>query len=546
MPPKNPKNSFEESALLGFGKISRQPNRPVRLKILWPRVFLALVLLLVAAWFATAGALYFFFKYKHGFETVSYSKMLVLPLRMDQHRVEMGDYHIERGLAALEEGDLRQALHFLRVGVARSKANAEGRLVLAQIFEAGLQRPDLAAEILRQGLDHADENEKFLSNDYLQPLFRLLLTHQFDEQIVSLSEELLPELPPDSREAALLAFTSIQANVYRGNYQEAERLLDNFGLTQSPQGQIILAQIRWNRGLRDRAVAILHRSLERYPDRDDVFGTLMKFYREEEAWNLIRRYSVLRSIRFPEKVGPRIDLLYALQETGEEDRVLANVEDIVAEFPADETAMPLAQFAAETGRTDIARIAYDIALAQELDLAPFTLLLQESLIRGGEYQASLDFSDQLREEKPAWLEPLQALENGLRSLALYGLGRPLDSQIFVREFMKSDRIRPQTHIAVARMYTALEAPDVAHDILSQSYARYSESQPVLSALVQNDILLGNDRAFVEHLRDLLRMRVPDQVVLSASHEELGSDRHLFLPERETLLARIEELIVRPG
>jgi len=546
MPATNPKPSFDEPALFGFGKISRQPNRPVRLKILWPRVFLALILLLAVGWFATAGALYLFFKHKHDFETVSYSKMLFLPFRMDQHRIEMGDYHVERGLEALEEGELRQALHFLRVGVARSKANAEGRMVLARIFEQGLQRPDLAAEILRQGINHADQNDKFLSNDYLQPLFRLLLTHQFDEQIVSLSEELLPELPAGSQEASLLAFASIQANVYQGNYQEAERLLDKFGLTQSPQGQTVLAQIRWNRGLRDRGIAILHRSLERFPARDDVFGTLMKFYREEEEWGLVRRYSVLRSIRFPEKVGPRIDLLYALQETGDKDQVLANVEEIVAEFPPDETAMPLAQFAAATGRTDIARIAYDLALAQGLNLASFTLLLQESLIGAGEYQASLDLSDQLREEKPAWLEPLQALENGLRSLALHGTGRTLDSQIFLREFMKSDRIRPETHIAVARMFTELGAPGVAHDILSQSYSRYPNSQPVLSALVQNDILLGNDRAFVEHLRDLLRMRVPDQVVLSASYEELGSDRHLFLPERETLLARIEELIVRPG
>ncbi|MFP4351256.1 MAG: tetratricopeptide repeat protein [Puniceicoccaceae bacterium] len=546
MASKKSNPSFEEPALFGFGRITREPNRPVRLRILWPRVFLAFLLLVAAGWFATAGALYFFFKHKHDFEEVSYARMLALPFRMDEHRVEMGDYHVERGMEALEEGELRQALHFLRVGVARSKANAEGRMVLARIFETGLQRPDLAAEILRQGIEHADKNDEFLSSDYLQPLFRLLLNHQFDERIVSLSEELLPRVPPDSQEAAFMALASVQANVYRGNYREAERLLDKFGLTQSPQGQVVLAQIRWNRGLRDRAISILHRALERHPDRDDVFGTLMKFYREQEEWDLVRRYSVLRSIRFPEKVGPRISQLYALQETGDGDQVLANVEEILAEFPAEESAMPLAQFAAETGRPDVGRIAYDLALRENLSLASLTLLLQESLIRGGDYQASLDFSDQLREEKPAWLEPLQALENGLRALALYGLDRPLDSQIFVREFLKSDRIRPQTHIAVARMFTELGAPDVAHDILSHSYSRHPNDQPVLSALAENDIVLGRDRDFVEHLRALLRMRVPDQAVLAVFYEELGSDRHLFLPERETLLERIEELIVRPG
>lgn len=532
--------------MFGFGRITREPNRPVRLKILWSRILLALVFLFVAAWLAGAGALYFFFKYKHGFEEVSYAKMIVLPFRLEEHRQEMGDYHIQQGLEALENQEFRSALHLLRIGVARSKANAQGRIVLAQIFQSGLQRPDLAAEILEAGLDHADENDEFLQRGYLEPLFRLLLLHQFDDKIVTLSEEILPELPPNSEEAALIAFATIQANVYRGNYQEAERLLDQYGLTQSPQGQILLAQIRWNRGLRDRAIAILHRALSQYPNRDDVFSILMRFYREQEEWDLIRRYSVLRSIRFPEKVGPRIDLLYALQSTGGQDEVLQGVEEITARFPPRETALPLAQFAAETGRTDIARIAYDQALEENLDIAPFTLLLQESLLRGGEYQASLDFSDQLREEKPDWLERLQALENGLRALALYGLGRDLDSQIFVREFLKSDRIRPQTHIAVARLFEELDAREVANGILRQSYDRNPADQPVLSALVQNNIDLGNDRAFVGNLRDLLRMRVPDQEVLLASYEELGSDRHLFLADRETLLARIEELIVRPG
>ncbi|MBC2601416.1 tetratricopeptide repeat protein [Puniceicoccus vermicola] len=543
---KSRKTSFEESALLGFGRIYREPSRPVHLKILWGRILLAGITLLVAGWFAVAGLLFYFFKYRHGYEDVSYSKMLVLPFRLDQHRIEMGDYHVQKGLEALQNQDIRSALHLLRIGVARSKSNAEGRMVLAQIFESGLQRPDMAATILEDGLDQATENPKFLQKDYLQPLFRLLLLHQYDDRIVELSERLLPILPKNSEEAILIAFATIQANVYRGNYQEAERLLDEFGLVQSPQGQILLAQIRWNRGLRDRAIAILHRALNRYPDRDDVFSVLMRFYRDQEEWDLIRRYSILRSIRFPEKVGPKIDLLYALDATEDEDVVLPNVEEIVANFPISESALPLAQFAAATGRTDVARIAYDQALEAGLNIAPFTLLLQESLVRGGEYEAAIQFSDQLREERPDWLIRLQSLENGFRALALQGLGRNLDSEIFVREFMKSDRIRPKTHIAVARMFSELGAPETAHKILSESYSRNSSDQPLLSALVLNDIELGRNRDFVVHLRDLLRMRVPDQEVLAEAYEELGSDRHLFLADREILLSRIEELIVRPS
>jgi Flp pilus assembly protein TadD len=96
------------------------------------------------------------------------------------------------------------------------------------------------------------------------------------------------------------------------------------------------------------------------------------------------------------------------------------------------------------------------------------------------------------------------------------------------------------------MFSRMGADGMANTILARSYERNPSDQPVLSALVQNNIETGANRSFVEHLRDLLRMRVPDQEVLSAAYEELGSDQHLFLPDRETLLARIEELIVRPG
>ena len=538
--------SFEESALFGFGKVSREPNRPVRLKILWSRVLLALVVALIACWFAGAGALYYFFKYRHDFDDVSYGKMVVLPFRMDEHRVEMGNFHVQEGLKALDEQDFRSAIHLLRIGVARSRANAEGRKVLAQIFESGLQRPDRAIKILTDGLNHSDQNPEFLEPDYLQTLFRMLLVHQFDEQIVELSAEILPQIEDGSEIATQIAFATVQAHVYRGNYQEAERLLDEYGLMQSPQGQILLAQIRWNRGLKDRAISILHEAFRRFPDRDDVFSALMGYYRDQEEWDLIRRYATLRSIRFPEKVGPMIDRLYALEATGGGDQVLAEVENIMAAFPTEQSAFLLSQFAAANGRIDIARIAYEQALEADLNMAPFTLLLQESLVRSGRYEQTLQFSDQLREERPDWLERIQALDDAFRGLALFGLGQKLDAEIFVREFLKAERIRPETQIAVAELFSEIGAPSLAQTILSASYSRNSGNQPVLSALVMNDIALGLDRQFIDHLRDLLRMRVPDQTVLSAAYEELGSDRHLFLEDRELLLSRIEELIVRPS
>jgi len=419
-------------------------------------------------------------------------------------------------------------------------------MALAQIFHSGLQRPDLAADILEEGLRYSDENPNFLKVEYLQPLFRLLLNNQYDARVTELSDQVLPRLIEGSNEFITIVFATAQANIFRGNYSEAERILEQFNLLGSPQGQILLAQIRWNRGLEDRAIAILHQALSRFPARDDLYSTLMRYYREQESWELVRRYSALRSIRFPEKAGPMIDRLYALDATGEDELINEGANEIFNRFPPNESAILLAQFGASTGRTDIARIAYDKAIESDLGIGPFALLLLESLIRAGDYEIALQFSNQLREDRPDWLIPYQSLENAFRSLAMYGLGRELDAEIFVREFLKSDRTRSQTHIAVANLFSSVGSPEIANQILVEGYSRNSGNQPLLSSLVLNEIQLNDDRDFVRRLRDLLRMRVPDEEVLSLAYQELGSDDYLFLKDREQLLSRIEELIVNPG
>lgn len=544
MPQIPPSVESESSAYLGFAKIVRRRGGRVTLKLRWGRIVAALLALGVAAWFAAAAGLYLFFKHKHGFEEVSYSKMLVLPFRLEEHRVEMGDYHVEEGLKALSEGDFQSAFHLLRVGVARSKANFEGRLALAEIFRLALQRPDWAADILEEGLQYNEYDPRFLQLDYLRPLFVTLASNQYDQRTIELAEELLGKLEPGTSETVFIALAAVRANMFVGDYAEAERILDEFNLTNSPQGQIFLAQIRWNRGQRQRAINILHRALAAYPDQDAIYGSLMRYYIESEEWDLVRRFALLRTLRYPEKVAPRIDLLYALDATGEEGLIIPSVDEIIREFPAEETATPLARFAAETGRIDIGRLAYELAVDNGLDLAQSTLLLQETLLRGGKFQESLDFSDALREEKPAWLEPSRSLESGLRALALQGLGRQLDAKIFVREFMESERIRPQTHALVARLFAEKGATDLATSILQQSYERFPGNPVILSSLIQLNIRSDNSRGFVSNLRDLLNRRVPDADTLRNSAIELSSDRHLFLSDREELLSRIEELL--PG
>ena len=82
----------------------------------WMRLIGVFLALFVAAWITTAGVLYFWFKYKKDFEVVSFKEIVALPFRLDEHRKQMGDYHVEKGIEQLNEGESGDALTFLRLG----------------------------------------------------------------------------------------------------------------------------------------------------------------------------------------------------------------------------------------------------------------------------------------------------------------------------------------------------------------------------------------------------------------------------------------------
>jgi tetratricopeptide (TPR) repeat protein len=198
-----------------------------------------------------AAALYFHFKYNKEFDEVSYARMLtLLPFGVDAHRVEMGNYHIEKGLAELKEGNYRDSLRLLRIGVARAPANLEGRRVLAEFYEFALKRHDIAIDQLLQGIEQGGHEDL----DYLKQTLRLLLRYQKDEDIQNLANTYLPEEPDLTEINQTLAFGAAHANHLRGNYDRADDYLMTYNLIDSPDGIILSARISWDRG--DKIAAI--------------------------------------------------------------------------------------------------------------------------------------------------------------------------------------------------------------------------------------------------------------------------------------------------
>lgn len=530
----------EKPILLGYVVQKKGLDGRMEISVRWGRLFGTFVILAVLGWFSMAGALYLHFKYNKEFDEVSYTKMLtLLPFGLDAHRVEMGNYHIKRGLEEIKEGNYRDALRLLRLGVARAPANLEGRRVLAEFYEIALKRHDIAADQLLKGISQGGIEDI----DYLKQTLRVLLRYQMDEKIQNLADKYLPKEPELTDINRTLAFGAANANYLRGNYDRADDYLISYQLLESLEGVLLSAQISWDRGNKIAAITKMEESIRRFPNSEPLLMQLSRYHRELDQIDEARRYAILRNVSDPLSAAPRLELLYIYNKSGDTEREQRETQRMLQQFRDDETALQaLANFAADTGNIDLARRTYEEALENEFNIDAFALLLIEAHLVDKDYQGALDFSEELLKERPDWLTKRWAIFNSLRAVASYGINRPDLGEIYLQDFIDENSNQPQTYLAVARRFTNIDRHQQARKVLMIAYQKTPTNQKVLSELIRAELVLGNTENLNRLLSRLLQMRRPQMDLLLDAYHKLGSDRFIFTPDRESLLLQLSAIL----
>lgn len=543
--PAQPKNRTrnpilrEKPILLGFVVQRKEPDGRIHFAIRWGRLFATFFVLFIASWISVAAALFGYFKYKKEFDEVTFTGMIALPFRMQEHRKEMGDYHIKTGLAEIKEGNYRDALRLLRLGVVRSPANLEGRRVLAEFYEVALKRADIAAELMLKGLDLGGIDDI----DYLKQTLRVLLRHQMDEKIQQLADKYLPNEPDLTDNNRTLAFGAANANYLRGNFDQADDYLISYNLIQSIEGLMLSSQISWDRGNQIAAITKMEHSLSRFPNSEPLLMQLSRYHREMGDIDKARRYAILRNVKDPLSPAPRLELLYIYNKTNDVERELRETQRMLKQFRDDESALQsLANFAADTGKIDLARRTYEEALENEFAIDTFALLLIESHLVSKDYEGALSFSEELLKENPNWLKNRWAIFNSLRAVASYGTNRPDLGEIYLQHFIDEKNNPPQTYLAVARRFIDTDRSQQARKILTAAYRRSPTNQKILSKLIRIELELGHTENLNRLLNRLLLMRRPQMDLLVEAYEKLGSDRFIFTPDRESLLLQLSAIL----
>ena len=530
----------ERKILLGFVVQHKGLDGQTKISVRWGRLIGTFAILAVAGWFALAGALYLHFKYNREFDQASYVKMLtLLPFGLDAHRVEMGNFHIERGLAEMKEGNYRDALRLLRLGVARAPANLQGRLALAEFYEIALKRHDVAANLLLEGVELGGIEDI----DYLKQTLRVLLHYQMDEVVQNLADKYLPDEPELTDINRMLAFSAANANYLRGNYDLADNYTINYNLLESLEGVLLSAQISWERGNKIAAITMMENSIKKFPNSEPLLLLLSRCHRELGEIDKARRYAMLRNLSKPLSAATRVELLYIYNQTKDFESEQRESERVLQQFRNDGPALQtLANFAADTGNIDLARRTYEEALENEYEINPFALLLVEAHLVDQDYQGAIDFSEELIKERPDWLSRRWALFSSLRAVASYGMNRPDLGEIYLQEFVDAKNNNSQTYIAVARRFTKIERYEQARIVLTDAYEKAPTNQKVLSELIRAELSVGGTENLNRLLSRLLQMRRPDKDLLVEAYTQLGSDRFIFTPNRQTLLLQLSAVV----
>jgi hypothetical protein len=523
----------------------------------WPRLALGAIVALALAWATLMGGAWLFLRYERDFTAVSYPRMLLLfmPSHWQAFEVARGDALIKEAQDKLAAGKARDSYYDLQIGVPKSPANLQGRLLLAKFWTDISERSATsklvllaqAKQLLLDGLAYHSDNP-----DYVQQVFGFLLQQQQDQAVIDTAEQMLAKGHGVDRLRQRIAWAEATAHFNRGRYDQAENLIDTYDLRNFKEGRLLSAGIEWDRGERETAIAHLREisALPQYAQDDDVYSQLVRYLRATGREAEAKNESYLRSVANPRDPLPRIDLLRSAKLAGDESGVRTGFDSIMHDFStSNQVLLALADFAAENG---------DVVEAREIwvhcrdDTSGLlhpeypALMVAEAMVVAKDYRGALDFMQRLEAANPGWTVQFATIFAGLKAVATFGLGEESDARNHLADYLAKPNVQAANLVAVSKRLVDVGQRNQARLVLAQAVKSDPLDQAALTSLVQLDVDYGNAEELGDTLHRLIQMRKPNRTVLEAAYARLGSDRFLFSPNRSAMLAEVRTALDSPA
>lgn len=484
------------------------PDGP-KLFIIWPRIWKAIAVLILAAWLGLTGAAWAFVKYKRNIDAANFLDIAFYPVRKHHYRATLSDHYEALAQKQLEAGAWSKALVSLRLAVNNNPGNREARRQLAGIYRQ-MQRPDFAVKLLEEGLAHGEPDIA-----YLNELFGLLgatgrLTHS-----LTIGERLMADTSETTPEHREIVFQMAKANLALGRPEEAKALLEQWHLDQTLRGQLLLSEIEVASGYPQLALMRLENLARTSPNNEMVGLRLVIQYKNAGRLADARRVAFRRMINHPDSPGAHVDLISLIHESGDTDAFERECAQYLAKYSGDARALLLlASTSVRLKQPALARQINGIIPKDEQGYIPalFQIALMQAECAAGDYQAALKTAD-IVSNYPAISPMDQAAATDIRIRASYGLGLVNAGETWLNQMLTlSTPVLNQYAPTLARRLDELGHKTEARRVLLTLLDRNPDNPGHLATLVDYDLELQS--------WDEVRQRLPALLALAPPPVEL--------------------------
>ncbi len=506
-------------------------------RLRWRRVALALLMFAAAGYGALVGTAYGVVRHHRGLTELRFADV-ALPWRWSRYRVARGDELVRLAEQLFAQEKYREALMYLKTGVAHSPANRDGRLLLARLLVASGQGT-LARRTLFDGLPyHAGDAA------YWRPLLGTLLQEQADAVVIALARRYLPRTPRSAASARTLALAAATASYFRQDYAACAEFLRRCpALAGSRDGRLLLAKADYDAGYRELALVQL-RALAGEDSGDyDVLRELAFCWRESGRPEEGRRALLACALARPAQNPARVDLLRLYYEQRDQDAIARSLTEFARDGPR-EPGLLIAAAGAAADAGDLPGVRRLLAAAPPEHAMTGEFLAIEAMLTARDYEAALAAARTLATDAANAGPGSPALIASLRAIAYLGIGDAADARAFVATLLAQPRLRPDNLLAVANRLAALDGGELARQALKRAVEIDPLYQPALARLVELDLLLNRVDDLAVDARRLTELRRPPVELLRVVRHKLSTDLFLYSPENEGALAAIERVVAR--
>lgn len=469
----------------------------------WTKVLLLLCLVLAGIWIVICSTLYMFLKHARGYESVCFSDIIILPLRIDDHRKKMGTFHIEKGMKLMngEHGDASAGFRLLRLGLARNPTHLEGRKLCAITF-ANFS-PKKALHLLRDGLFTYGGIK---DAEYIDLTVDLMKQLQKEKELLQLSDRIMNDPGTSDTIRQKITTEVITLRILQGKFDQAEHLIERNGLLQTTDGFVFLAKIEKAKGKVPNQIYYLKQALKADKEKksrpeivNEICSAYLKIGKAEDALKyafLIGHHLIFAIIHH-----------YNGDYEAEEKQIMCMIEAYGDEPQA---RLELAAYAVETGDPQLATYAYELAAINGEPLETYITSLIKAKLQANEFSGALGYIESILNQNPDWLKSKEPLLQGLRALCAYGLYRPDLGDIYISKFISAYSDRPALMVYFAQEMSRLGEKSKALQLL-ETALQFTENHPELLALtIDFSIEDGSSKHLEERLRRLLELRNPSK------------------------------------